>query len=106
MSPILPPAPATFSTITVPPIDAANFAGLVAQTPSPRFFAEFGPGLVEVCIRRAPLGGVQHCLGGPAQLRLCGQLGIAPINIKINTINKIVPTLIMFPQFLNANHDA
>ncbi len=31
-------------------------------------------------------------LGKYPQLRLCGQLGIAPINIRINMISKMVPS--------------
>ncbi len=39
-----------------PPLGAADFAALVAETPSPRFFVELPAGLAEVCVRRLPPG--------------------------------------------------
>jgi len=37
-----------------PPLEAADFAALVVETPSPRFFVELATGLAEVCVRRLP----------------------------------------------------
>ncbi len=40
-----------------PPLARADFLTLVAETPGPRFFAEAGGQLLEVCIRRLPAAG-------------------------------------------------
>ncbi len=39
-------------TSTTPPLAAADFKKLIAQTPSPRFFAEASDQLIEICVRR------------------------------------------------------
>jgi signal transduction histidine kinase len=45
-----------------PPLDAHELATLFAETPSPRFFAENGPELIELCARRisASAGAVER----------------------------------------------
>ena len=65
-----------------PPLAASDFLALVAETPSPRFFAELSAGLVELCVRgiaASETGGAREWLivarpWSEAQLRLLAAL--------------------------------